>query len=195
VARKFGVSRDLIWRHMRHVPQTTIANYLAGPKTIEELRERALAENGSVLDYLGSLRSLLFGAIVTSAKAQSASSLMMLSGRMIQCLEAIGKLTGEITRDDRSINVTTNVAVMSDSRFLELQSGLLRIAREFPAARGSIVSLLRDLDAKGAPGLQGSLPRSSAMDVAPMSSEAPHGLTCPAAGPPTIEHEASPDAA
>jgi hypothetical protein len=70
----------------------------------------------------------------------------MLSGRLIETLREIGKLTGEIDRLNPSINVTTNVAIMSDPRMIELQSGLLTIARAHHAARGDIIALLRGLD-------------------------------------------------
>ncbi len=44
-------------------------------------------------------------------------------------------------------NVTTNIAIMSDPRMIELQSGLLQIARAHPGARQDIIGLLRNLDA------------------------------------------------
>lgn len=147
LAKKFRVSRDSVFRHMRsHCTPETKTSYLAGPATIAELKERAAQEGGSILDYLGVLRSILMGAITSTAEATSAATLAMLSGRLIETLREIGKLTGEIDRLNPSINVTTNVAIMSDPRMIELQSGLLTIARTHPAARGDIITLLRGLD-------------------------------------------------
>jgi hypothetical protein len=76
LAKKFRVHRDAIWRHHKdHISADLKTAYLAGPATIAELKERAVAEGGSILDYLGILRSVLMGAIIASAEAQSASTL------------------------------------------------------------------------------------------------------------------------
>ena len=149
LARKFKAHKDAIWRHWRdHVSADLKTSYLAGPATIAELKERAVAEGGSILDHLVILRSILMGAVTASAEAQSAFTLAALSGRLVEVLKEIGKLTGEIERLNPGINVTTNIAIMSDPRMIELQSGLLSIARAHPAARADLVALLRGLDAK-----------------------------------------------
>jgi hypothetical protein len=149
LARKFRVHKDAIWRHWRdHVSADLKVQYLAGPATIAALKERAVAEGGSILDYLGILRSVLMGAITASAEAQSAFTLAALSGRLVEVLREIGKLTGEIERLDPGINVTTNIAIMSDPRMIDLQSGLLAIARGHPEVRSDLIALLRTLDSR-----------------------------------------------
>jgi hypothetical protein len=149
LARKFKVHRDAIWRHHKdHLSADLKTAYLAGPATIAELKERAVAEGGSILDYLGILRSVLMGAITASAEAQSAFTLAALSGRLVEVLKEIGKLTGEIERLNPSVNVTTNIAILASPQFVELQTGLLMIARQHPGARADIIALLRGLDAK-----------------------------------------------
>jgi hypothetical protein len=51
LAKKFRVHKDAIWRHWRdHVSADLKTAYLAGPATIAELKERAVAEGGSILD-------------------------------------------------------------------------------------------------------------------------------------------------
>jgi hypothetical protein len=146
LARKFKVHKDAVWRHWRdHVSADLKTHYLAGPATIAELKERAALEGGSILDHLTILRSILMGAITASAEAQSAFTLATLSGRLVEVLKEIGKLTGEIERLNPGITVT-NIAIMSDPRMIELQSGLLMIARKHPAAREDLIALLRGLD-------------------------------------------------
>jgi hypothetical protein len=111
LARKFKVHKDAVWRHWRdHVTADLKIQYLAGPATITELKERAVAEGGSILDYLSILRSVLMGAITASAEAQSAFTLAALSGRLVEVLKETGKITGEIERLNPSINLTTNIA-------------------------------------------------------------------------------------
>ena len=149
LARKFKVHKDAIHRHWHaHVSADLKVQYLAGPATIAELKERAVAEGGSILDYLGILRSVLMGAITASAEAQSAFSLAALSGRLVEVLKEIGKLTGEIERLNPSISITNNLAIMSDPRMIELTSGLLTIARSHPEVRGDLIALLRNLDSR-----------------------------------------------
>ena len=151
LARKFKVHKDAVWRHWRdHVSADLKTAYLAGPATIAELKERAAKEGGSILDHLSILRSILMGAITASAEAQSAFTLATLSGRLVEVLREIGKITGEIERLNPSVSVTTNIAIFRDPKFLELQSGLLTIARSHPGARADIIALLRDLDARPA---------------------------------------------
>ena len=72
-------------------------------------------------------------------------TLATLSSRLVEVLREIGKITGEIERLNPSVNVTTNIAIMSDPRMILLQEGLLTIARQVPEARGPIVELLRRL--------------------------------------------------
>jgi hypothetical protein len=148
LARKFKVHKDAIWRHWHdHVSADRKTSYLAGPATIAELRERAAKEGGSILDHLSILRSILMGAITASAEANSAFSLAALSGRMVEVLREIGRLTGEIERLNPGITINNTVAIMNDPRMIELQSGLIAIARAHPPARPQIIALLRSLDA------------------------------------------------
>jgi hypothetical protein len=147
LARKFKIHRDALWRHWKdHVSPDLKVQYLAGPATIAELKERAVEEGGSILEHLTILRSILMGAVTASAEANSAFTLATLSGRLVEVLKEIGRLTGEIERLNPSVSVTTNIAIMSDPRMIKLQGGLLTIARQHPTARADIVALLRGLD-------------------------------------------------
>lgn len=153
LAKRFKVGRDAIWRHWRdHVSPEMRAHYLAGPATIEELRERAAKENLSVLDYLSIARSMIVGQMTASSEAGDAYRVALLSSRLVEVLREIGRITGEVERLGGGVTINNTVAIMSDPRMVELQAGLVRIARDHPAARADIVALLRGLDAKsGAP--------------------------------------------
>jgi hypothetical protein len=153
LSRRFAVSRDSFWRHWSaHVSTDTKLAYLAGPSSIAELKEKAMKEGGSVLDYLTILRSFLMAALSTAAKVQSPHALAVVSGRLIETLKEIGKLTGEIEQlSAPGVTVTRNIAVMADQRMIELQSGLLAIARSHPGARQDIIALLRGLDERPRP--------------------------------------------
>jgi len=149
LARKFKVHKDAVWRHYKdHVSADRKINYLAGAGTIVALKERAVAEDASILDHLTILRSILMGAVTTAAEANSAFTLATLSGRLVEVLKEIGKITGEIERLNPSLSITNNVAIFSHPQFVELQVGLIQIARQNPGARADIVALLRGLDAR-----------------------------------------------
>jgi hypothetical protein len=152
LSRKFkGLHRDQIWRHWKeHVSAELKVSYLAGPATIQELKERAAEENGSILDYFKIIRSVLMGALTASAEAQSAFSMATISGRLVEVLREIGRITGEVERMSAGISVTANI-MMGDARMTNLQIGLLAIARNHPGARTDIVALLRGLDVPEAP--------------------------------------------
>ena len=149
LAEKFEIERTAIWRHwQKHVSADLKTQYLVGPATLEELRDRAAKENGSLLDYLGIMRSVLVGQLVGQAEAGMAFGVATVSGRLIECLKEIGKITGEITRLNPSVNITNNIAILSDPRFLDLQTGLLVVARKHPEARADLIELVRKLDGR-----------------------------------------------
>ncbi len=75
-----------------------------------------------------------------------------MAGRAVETLREIGRLTGELSAIGNKISITNNnVAIFSDDpKFIELQTGLLAIARAHPGARADIIALLRGLDARPA---------------------------------------------
>jgi hypothetical protein len=151
LSRKFGVHRDAIWRHWtKHVSSDLKTQYLAGPGAIEALKVKAIEEGGSVLDYLSILRSILMGAITAQAEAGSASTLGLLSGRMVEVLREIARLTGEIGAMP-SVTVNNTMVFNSSPQFVALTEGLLGLARRHPGVRSDIVALLRSLDAAPSP--------------------------------------------
>lgn len=150
LAKKFKVGRDTIWRHWhQHVTPEMRAHYLAGPATIEELRERAAAESLSVLDYLSIARSMIVGQMVANSEAGDAYRVALLSARLVEILREIGRITGEVERlGGGGVVVNNTIAIMTDPKMIGLQQGLLAIARTHPGARADIIALLRGLDDK-----------------------------------------------
>jgi hypothetical protein len=183
VARRYKIGRDITWRHRKHISEQVVARHLAGVTTGKALRERAVEDNVAVLDDFARLRGLLMGAIVRSAEANAASPLAMLSNSMVNVLTRIGRITGEIEKNNPSVAITNNnVAVLNDQRMVE--EALLDVARAVPAAREAIARHLRDRHTSQlARGLTGSLP----IDGARMLETAVSGLPRGSGGPPTIE--------
>jgi hypothetical protein len=73
IARKFNVGRDSVWRHYgRHVSNETKAYLIAGPAKLDELAQRAAAEQLSLLDYLSIIRSALMSLFQQAAQRVNA---------------------------------------------------------------------------------------------------------------------------
>ncbi len=94
---KFGVPRATLHSHWhRHVGADRKLTFLVGATTIEQARERAAEEGGSVVSYLSITRSVLVGQLMAQAEANSASGVATIAGRLLDVLTALGKLSGEI---------------------------------------------------------------------------------------------------
>jgi hypothetical protein len=151
IAAKFDVHRDAVWRHVqRHMTDDQRATYLVGPARIAELREVAAAENESVLDYLSILRSALVAQLDKLSKANDHQGIATISTPLLNCLKALGKVTGEINAVANStiINVQNNNVVLNSPPFNDMQAGLMEVCAHHPAARADIVALFRRLDEK-----------------------------------------------
>ncbi|MGZ9117008.1 MAG: hypothetical protein ACXW3V_08715 [Methylocystis sp.] len=129
------------------------ASYLVGPGRIAELQLLAAEENGSILDYLGILRSTLVAQLDKLAAANDHYGVAMMSRPLLDTLKALGKVTGEINTLASStiINVQANTTILNSAPFADLQSGLLRVCAAHPEARADVVALFRQLDEKYAP--------------------------------------------
>jgi hypothetical protein len=152
LAEQFGIPRDAIWRHTeRHVSDATKASYLLGPAKIADLANAAADESRSVIDYLAITRSILMNALDKSAQAGKPYEVDRLSGRMVEVLAAIGRITGEVAQfASTTINIQNNTQILNSPVFTELQAGLLAICVAHPEARADIIALFRDLDARHA---------------------------------------------
>jgi hypothetical protein len=110
------------------------------------MAELAAAENLALVDYLRILRSTLLAMFSATSEAGDAHATAALSGRLLDVLREIGKITGEITRAS-SIVVNNNVAVLISSPFFtDLEASLVKLAARHPQARADIVGILRDLE-------------------------------------------------
>lgn len=146
LAKKFGVSRDSVHRHMRnHVDPEMKANYLAGPVGLHNLAQRASEEGVSLLDYLSIIRSTLFRQFDAAASTGDVNGTVSISGRILEVLREIGKLTGELTKLAPNVQIN-NTLVMQSPAFLELTTTIMVALRPFPEARAVIISELQRID-------------------------------------------------
>lgn len=150
IGERFNVEKTAIWRHWAQCVSTERkGTLLVGEVRLAELVDMANAEDKTLLEYLTLNRSILVNQLLIAAEAADSHGTAFLSGKLLECLEKIGKLTGEI-RQLGSTNVT-NIAIFNSPAFVELQAGLVAISRQHPEARAAIVALLRKLDADAPP--------------------------------------------
>lgn len=148
LATKFKCSADAIGRHWRsHVSAEVKAGYLAGPAQLADLAATASAEGASVLDHFRVVRTLLMSHLDATTQAGDARGAAIVSGSLVNVLEKIGKVTGEIaTIAQGTINIQNNVAIVNSPQFAQVQAAILRALAPHPAARMAVVEALRALD-------------------------------------------------
>lgn len=153
LATKFKCSADAIGRHWRsHVSAEVKVGYLAGPAQLADLAATASAEGASVLDHFRVVRTLLMSHLDATTQAGDARGAAVVSGSLVNVLEKIGKVTGEIaTIAQGTINIQNNVAIVNSPQFAQVQAAILRALAPHPAARMAVVEALRALDDEAAP--------------------------------------------
>jgi hypothetical protein len=151
IARKYGVSRDAVYRHTtNHVSDDLRAEYLGGVP-LRELAEKAASESISVLQYFSLIRSTLMNEFQLAANVHDRHATSALAGRLNETLREIGRITGEIMRSPAVQNVTNTVHFVNSPMFTDLQSMLVRKLAGHPDALAAVVDGLRELESRSAP--------------------------------------------
>lgn len=151
IADRFGVSRDAVHRHWRHVSEDLKAAYIADAPLVE-LAAKAAAENVTILDMLALTRSTLVTQMLTAASVNDGHRTANLAGKVIQTLETIAKLTGQMMNAAPVSNVTNNtIVMMSSPLFVRLERMLLERLGPHPDALRAVLDGLRELETTAAP--------------------------------------------
>lgn len=150
LAKKFpGISKHSLHRHWHsHVSAEMLASYLCGPAELAELAEKAAGEGASVLDHFRAVRGVLMAALANMAEAGDARGAAIVAAQLVNVLEKIGRVTGELAALAGPLSVTNNIAIINSPAFAELQATVLRALVPHHDARASVVAALRELDAK-----------------------------------------------
>jgi hypothetical protein len=150
LAKKFGLGRDSIHRHMKsHVDDDLRASYIA-ETPIRDLAEAAASEGVSVLEYLSIVRAVLMTQFQLAASCNDKNGTAVLAGRLTEVLREIGRLTGEILRAPAVQNVTNTVNFINSPVFVDLQTMLIKRLARHPDAMAAVVEGLRELEARSA---------------------------------------------
>lgn len=147
-AKRFGVDYMAVRRHWTtHVTDERRAALIAGPTKLSELADRAAEEGGSLLDHFVILRNTLYRRLDACDEAGDAPQVASLSGRIIEVLREMGRLTGDLTRT----GVTINNNIFVSPQFAELQAALIEALARHPDARVDVIRAFRTLEARSAP--------------------------------------------
>lgn len=150
IAEKFNLGaggRDSLWRHMKnHVSDDEKAMMLADVP-IAEAAARAAEEGVGLLDYLSLIRSALLQQVRLAATVNDRHGLAAVSGKAIDCLREIGKLTGELKTLGGSTVINQQFNFAASPAFAELQQTLIRALQPFPQALAAVVSALQEIEA------------------------------------------------
>jgi hypothetical protein len=86
-----------------------------------------------VLDYLAVVRTTLLDLFQASAQAGDRHGATLTSGRLLECLREIGKITGELGKiSNTGVHITNNVAVLSSPAFGHLQAAIISALAPLP---------------------------------------------------------------
>jgi hypothetical protein len=146
-------------RHLKsHLTKERRIELMAGPVKIGELVNQATDESRTVLEMYQVTRSLLFSRMLAAAEAGDNFGTSSVGRVLIDLLDKLARLTGEMRSLATGISITNNtINVNSDPVYPELETGLLEIARTVPDARKPIIALLARLEAMStAPGPNGA---------------------------------------
>ena len=166
LAKKFKVSRDSVHRHWKlHVPNEVKQTYLAGPGNLEAFAEKAALEGDSVLDYLRLCRGILVAQLAAANEACDTRGAAYVADKLRMLLETLAKVTGELGSMAASINITNNVAILSEHpAFMKMQATMLRALADHPEARAAVVAALRSLDDGDAPSARPAIGNGKVID-------------------------------
>lgn len=153
IAEKFALGpggRDQVWRHMqRHVTEDEKSVMLADVP-IAEAAARAAEEGVSLLDYLALMRSALLQQVRLAASVNDRHGLAAVSGKALDCLREIGRLTGELKGMQPQTIINQQINFMASPAFAELQRTLIQALGPYPDAMAAVVGALQGLEAANA---------------------------------------------
>ncbi|HEY3886224.1 MAG TPA: hypothetical protein VGL62_13495 [Vicinamibacterales bacterium] len=148
VAKRFGVAYHTTRRHwQQHVSAERRVALIAGPTKLSELADRAAEEGGSLLDHFIILRNTLYRRLDACDEAGDAAQVASLSGRIIEVLREMGRLTGDLSK--AGVNITNNIFI--SPQFAELQAALIETLGRHPDARTDVIRAFRALEAGSSP--------------------------------------------
>lgn len=140
VARKLNLSPDALTRHWRrHVSAERRAALLMGPVQVQALAAKVAEESESVIDHHRANRAGLYQLFAAALEAGDRQAGALLSGRLREVNDSIGKITGELIASPLIQQNTVNIFT-SDPDFARFRDDLIRMLSRFPDAYEAVLA-------------------------------------------------------
>jgi hypothetical protein len=145
LARKYKVNRNCFSRHWaRHVSNERKAALKLGPLQHQALAAQVSEEATSVIDHFRAVRAGLYTLYDAAVTAGDRSGGALLAGRLLDCLNSMARLTGELASSPL-IQTNNNIFLMPE--FSAVQAALVSVLARHPTARAEVIRAFRDLEA------------------------------------------------
>jgi hypothetical protein len=149
IGERFGLDHDAVLRHWhRHLSDDRKAALIAGTVPLGKLADLAADEGAALIDHFRLLRGTLYLTLQCAVDAGDRAGVASVAGRIVEVLNAMGKLTGELTRAS-GVTINNNL-IMSSPIFVDLETTLLRVLAPFHDARVAVIAALRELEERRA---------------------------------------------
>ncbi len=155
VSARFRVHRDAVHRHMLHISEADRAALIAD-LPMKELARQAAEDGVSLLDYLKVIREVLMRQLLLAADGGDRVGTASLSGKAIECLRELGRITGEISSLTSLTQVNNTAVFVNSPQWAALQTMLIERLRAWPDALAAVLEGMEELDGKTA--LEGATP-------------------------------------
>jgi hypothetical protein len=139
LARKFGLTHHAVGRHWRHVPEERKAALMFGPVQRMSLASQLSEEAVSVIDHYRAVRAGLYKLYDAAVEAGDRNGGALVAGRLLTCLDAMGRLTGQLAGSTLiQQNTVNNFYLLPE--FASFEADLIRALSRFPEARAAVLA-------------------------------------------------------
>lgn len=150
IARRFEMSRDALNRHWRaHVDADRRSVLSMGPVKKITLAAHISEEAESVIDHYRAVRAGLYRFFDAALEAGDRNGGALVAGRLLSCLDSMGRLTGQLATSPLVQNTTVNFYMLPE--FSRFQADLIRVLSRFPEAREAVITEFERLESAPSP--------------------------------------------
>jgi hypothetical protein len=149
IARKYGISRHVLARHWaNHVTEARRAALVLGPVKQITLAAQVSEEAESVIDHYRAVRAGLYKLYDAALEAGDRNGGALVAGRLLRCLDAMARLTGQLACSPLIQNNTVNFYLLPE--FASFQADLIRVLSRFPEASEAVLAEFERLETEPA---------------------------------------------
>lgn len=151
IGRKYGISRHALGRHWEnHVTDARRAALTFGPVNAIALASQVSEEAESVIDHYRAVRAGLYKLYDAAVEAGDRNGGSLVAGRLLTCLDAMGRLTGQLASSPLIQNTQVNNFYLAPE-FAAFMADLIRVLSPFADARAAVLRVFERLETASQP--------------------------------------------